>query len=290
MPVGQKDNKMATSGAPQIGHADIIEQRSRRRFADALDPWQVTDFDGKYPALDGIVQVCEAVEGKTASSANVQPLVFFVQHKSITSNSRHGKKVIDQIKVHGFKVRDLKLWWELPVPVMLTVYRPDPDETLYCWAHELRNEFVKRVAEASQETLGIPFDTIRKLSTGEKTRISEAVKTFHDQWCSNRLCLATPRISPESNSAEYKAANSIAPSTPLALVPGDRSLVLFCDKGFRDARAEERFRFAPLFEGSDSAFILSAFADEAVGLNLRANVGNGTAEIRKRHAEHLLGA
>ncbi len=225
----------------QIGVADDNERATRIRFHEATLPWMVIDFDGKFPALDGLVQLTED-EASTTGRA-LKPFVFFVQIKSKQEASRNRDHSVS-LKL---EISHVRFWTQLPNPVLIVVYLLDEKQFLYCWASEkmVRSEL------DGQDSVTIQFPADCIYDQAGKGRIAEFLKRGRDP-------RPEPFIPP-------------VPSDPWkenAIVrPGQPNLYQYCGVGLSAHTKSHRFRFIENYAEGSSAFVLSALETEPVGLN-----------------------
>lgn len=241
--------------AIQIAESDLREERGRLYFREQLWPWQVIEFDGKFPALDAFVHVFEP----SASCAVVerQPLTFLVQHKS---------KIVHQgnpapTSLTGIEIEHVDYWLSLPVPVMLTMFRQFDDrrDLLFRWV----NDELRLGRQAGAKTMTVPFEPTSTLTSQSQRDMLDYL----------RRRLAVPQMQ-----------QAPLPDTTRALretivLRAGLDLVFFCSAGFSSADAWTRFRFDPDFFG-ESAVVLHAQGGEDVGVNVHHHASAGLAEVR----------
>ena len=229
----------------QIAKSDVIEQRGRLRFREMLFPWQIVEFDGKYPALDGYVHVFEEQQGPAVASK--KPLSFLVQH---TSKETTQLNASGECEVSGIKIDHLLFWVRLPEPVMLTVFLADQDKILYWWATP---ELLNARRTPDQKEITIRFPEARVLNSEARKHTREYLTNWYPELQSNDNVLR----------------------------PGQPGLYYFFEGGFGNSSAWDRFQFNRDFGDNKSAFIIRAEGKESVGLNLDldSNIRSGKTEI-----------
>lgn len=242
-------------GQVQIGKSDDNERMTRRLFEQESSPWMFVSFDGKYPALDGLVQLTENQSGDTGRA--LKEHVFFVQLKSKQEAHRNGDGSVSL----NLDVSHIEFFLKLRLPVLLALYLIDEKVFRYRWV----SGDILSSGEQSQQEVAVRFD--EKLTYNSDSH--PAILRYVEGWDRFERGQATIQLTPPKLTH---------PMTHV-LAPGIHNLNLFCSLGMSPSVRLQRFRFSADFAAGRSALVMSAMDQELVGINLSVPHKKGLIEF-----------